>query len=239
MRLHGPSLASVTGKGTSSSHWTKARPLCSAQAVATAARPQGVGAILVGVSGDPVPNRLHSVPSAMDRQKSHASTASGSKKETCGSGSGERFWSVMPSRAKRALEDMGCDGSADFAYMFTCQDEAYGFGRQLDLSRDDSALVEAAWQIARNEASLTEEVIRSGIVQSIQRGRQLEAKAAPRLISASSRTLPAPRVRPVITAAMYSVQDELMLGPGAGRGRSGLGLNKGEDHEEIPFPWHL
>ena len=141
----------------------------------------------------------------------------------------------MPSRAKRALEDMGCDGSADFAYMFTCQDEAYGFGRQLDLSRDDSALVEAAWQIARNEASLTEEVIRSGIVQSIQRGRQTETKETTRTSSFSSKTVPAPRIRPVITAAMYSVQDELVLGPGAGRSRSGLGLSKGKSHEEIPL----
>ena len=70
---------------------------------------------------------------------------------------------------------MGCEGSADFAYMFKNQDEAYRFGRQLELTREEAALVEAAWQIARSEASLTQEVIRSGIVQSIQRGRQVES----------------------------------------------------------------
>ena len=162
------SRASVTGKGTCSSHLNKARLSFSARAVATAAHLRAGGATRARASRGPEQNKSHSVPSAMDRRRSHASTASGSKKETCGSGSGERFWQVLPSRAEQALEDIGCEGSADFAYMFTTQDEAYGFGRQLDLSRDDSALVEAAWQIARNEASLTEEVIRSGVVQSIR-----------------------------------------------------------------------
>ena len=113
------------------------------------------------------------------------------------------------------------------------------FCKQLEFTREEVALVEAAWQIARSEASLTQEVIRSGIVQSIQRGRQIEAKAAPRPLSASSKTLPAPKIRPVVTAAMYSVQDELVLGQVQGRSGQGRAGLLGKTMRMFQKPWQL